>query len=253
MSTDKTLPDLAFDPSANILVRHVGLERQPLLIIDNVLKHPEDMVEYAAAHGDFQTPPETSYYPGLNGVLPTQYGPALVSALRPLLGRHFGIGQKEKLTYEGFYGLSLRSGLSLNALQRIPHFDSPKPFRLAMVHYFCGPPFKGTAFYRHRTTQFETVDRHRIDLYRQTVFAELDQARPVEGQAHTEQAFYDETDTVDARCNRLIVYRSNVLHSGCLNETPLSSDPRSGRLTANSFVEIYRSGTAEAELGKGDF
>ncbi len=40
--------------------------------------------------------------------------------------------------------------------------------------------------------------------------------------------------------NRLVVYRSHVLHSGLLGESRLSEDPAVGRLTANSFLEVAR-------------
>jgi len=40
--------------------------------------------------------------------------------------------------------------------------------------------------------------------------------------------------------NRLIVYRTHMLHSGLLNRAPLSADPAKGRLTANGFIEAAR-------------
>jgi hypothetical protein len=42
-------------------------------------------------------------------------------------------------------------------------------------------------------------------------------------------------DHVDLRFNRLVIYRSNVLHCALFDGTALSDDPRNGRLTANSF------------------
>ena len=48
------------------------------------------------------------------------------------------------------------------------------------------------------------------------------------------------TDSVDPAFNRLIVYRSHVLHAGLLDGIALSPDPRAGRLTANSFLSPKR-------------
>ncbi len=51
---------------------------------------------------------------------------------------------------------------------------------------------------------------------------------------------YEQTATVEARFDRMLVYRSRLLHFGRIDsETTLSSDPRRGWLTANVFVN-YR-------------
>ena len=48
---------------------------------------------------------------------------------------------------------------------------------------------------------------------------------------------FEEIARVDAKFNRMIVYRSRVLHSGSVNpQSGLSRDPRAGRLTANVFL-----------------
>ncbi len=239
LSMSPTFPDLTFNPRARIDARSVGDERMPLLVIDNVLQHPEQMVEFAVAHGNFAPPPKGSYYPGLNGALPPAYGRSLVSALRPLLAQIFGISEKERLSYEGFFGLSTLSGKQLEPLQTIPHFDSDNPRRLAMVHYFCGAPFRGTALYRHLPTGFETVDSRRVGRYRQHVFAELENA-PRHDYIEDETQHYIQIDCVPAQFNRLAVYSTTSLHSALLGGAPLTGDPRTGRLTANSFIEIHR-------------
>jgi len=239
LSMSQTFPDLTFNPRARIDARTVGEEKMPLLVIDDVLLHPEQMVAFAMAHGRFSPPPDGSYYPGLNGILPPQYGPSLVSALRPLLARLFGIGEKERLSYEGFFGLSTLPADRLQPLQTIPHFDSDNPRRLAMVHYFCGPPFRGTALYRHLPTGFESVDGRRVADYRRHVFSELE-TDPHHDYVDAETPHYIQIDHVPAQFNRLAVYSTTSLHSALLSGAPLSDDPATGRLTANSFIEIHR-------------
>ena len=42
---------------------------------------------------------------------------------------------------------------------------------------------------------------------------------------------------VEGVADRLVIYRGSLLHSGIIAPgTPLSADPRHGRLTANLFV-----------------
>lgn len=47
---------------------------------------------------------------------------------------------------------------------------------------------------------------------------------------------YDLIGKTEAALNRLIVYRSHVLHAPLLGLGGASADPRSGRLTANGFI-----------------
>ncbi len=230
------VPDLTFDPDARIQGRHIGGERQPLLVIDNVLKHPQAMVRYAAEHSVFRMPSEKSGYPGLNGDLPPDYGPELVRALRPILHQGFGIAETETLSFQGFFGLTTTPAAALRPLQRIPHGDSTNPYRLAMVHYFCGPPYRGTAFFRHVPTGFESVDHRRYDTYRNTVETELS---AVETPAYVDGSTprYEQIDHVDAVFNRLAVYRTTSLHSAMMGGGEFRADPATGRLTANGFIE----------------
>lgn len=230
-------PDLTFNPNARIQARYLGTERQPLLIIDNVLGRPADMVRYAIDRADFQPPPPGSYYPGLNGDLPADYGPALVRALRPLLAKGFGIPENVVMTHEGFFGLTTTPPGDLQPLQTVPHFDSSNPYRLAMVHYFCGAPYQGTAFFRHLPTAFESVDFRRFDAYRDQVEHEL--ATHDTPRAYVDRATprYQQIDYVEAVFDRLAVYRTTSLHAAVMSGAELAADPVSGRLTANSFIQ----------------
>ena len=230
-------PDLSFNPNARIQARYLGAEHQPLLVIDNVLSHPGDMVRYAVERADFRSPPPGSYYPGLNGDLPADYGPSLVRALRPLLAKGFGIPENAIMTHEGFFGLTTAAPGDLQPLQTIPHFDSSNPYRLAMVHYFCGAPYQGTAFFRHLPTAFESIDFRRFDAYRDQVEHEL--ATHDTPQAYVDRLTprYQQIDYVEAVFDRLAVYRTTSLHAAVMSGAELSADPASGRLTANSFIQ----------------
>jgi hypothetical protein len=231
------VPDLTFNPEARIQGRYIGKERQPLLVIDNVLKHPESMVRYAAEQSVFQTPSERSNYPGLNGDLPPNYAPELARALRPLLRQGFGIPETEDISCQGFFGLTTAQAGELRPVQCIPHSDSPNPYRLAILHYFCGQPYGGTAFFRHLPTGFESVDRQRYAYYRNTVENELAVFDTPLAYAGSSTPRYQQIDYVDAVFDRLVVYRTTSLHSGIMNDAELRTDPATGRLTANTFIE----------------
>jgi len=230
-SADRFTP--RFNAHARISARRIGREQQPLLIIDDVLQNPQEMVA-AAALANF-TRPENSAYPGLNAPAPQAYARALTEALRPLLHQGFGLPLKGTLTFFSFMGLTTLRPDEMQPLQRIPHFDSPDPYRLAVVHYFCDPAFGGTGFFRHQATGFETVTADRVAEFDRQAAAELRRGVP-EIYTGLQTPYFAPLDRVDAAFNRLIVYRNNCFHAALLGGAPLSDDPQQGRLTVNSFI-----------------
>jgi hypothetical protein len=229
-------PDLVvpLNPQARMEMRRVGRESHPLLIIDQVLTDPQALIE--VAKGAVYVKPDHTQYPGLNAPLPDAYARAIVPALRPMLQRGFGIPSHLPLTMFGFFALATAAPEDLQPIQKIPHHDSTDPFRIAMVHYLCHGK-GGTGFFRHQAT----VDARRRADYVTAASAELDQiGDSLTRHVNAETPHHDLIESADLVFNRLIIYRSHVLHSGLLEEAALSSDPTTGRLTANSFIDVAK-------------
>lgn len=220
----------------SVRLEHIGLERQPLMIVDNVLQDPQLMID-AARRAAFYAPEHTNY-PGINARLPEAYYQPLITALRGPLEAAFELPRSAHLSYFGFFALATTSARDAQAIQRIPHRDSTNPQRLAMVHYLCRGAFGGTGFFRHCSTGFESVDAAREHIYVSAAKRELENtAAGHAGFASERTMNYELIGQSPAVFNRLIVYRSHVLHSALLGEKAGSTDPARGRLTANGFVE----------------
>ncbi|CAN5472919.1 hypothetical protein BH10PSE4_BH10PSE4_26440 [soil metagenome] len=215
-----------------VQLRQVGGERQPLLVVDNVLQDPDAMIDAARA-AEFYTP-EHTHYPGLNAPLPEAYYRTVVTALRGPIEAAFGLPQAASLSYFGFFALATTGLADADPIQKIPHHDAPDPGRLAMVHYLCRGNFGGTGFFRHEATGFETVDARRNAAYVAAAQAELDAGEPVAFPSG-EMAHYAMIGEAEKVFNRLIVYRGHALHAALLDPEPGSADPALGRLTANGF------------------
>lgn len=236
MSTEAAGDALLLGRNIEVRLQHVGAERQPLLVVDDVLDAADAMIA-AACEADWYVPAHTNY-PGLNARLPQAYYQTVVTALRGPIEAAFGLSRAVRLSYFGFFALATLSPAEARPIQKIPHHDSPDPQRLAMVHYLCRGEFGGTGFFRHRSTGFESVDRMRRDRYVAAASTELAQGRGTRDSyaaAHLEH--YDLIGQADLVFNRLVVYRSHVLHSALLGSDTHSRDPARGRLTANGFIE----------------
>ncbi|MET3663663.1 DUF6445 family protein [Caulobacter sp. 1776] len=236
MSVAAAVKPLLLAPNISVRLRHVGQERQPLLVVDDVLADPWAMVDAARA-AEFYRPPHT-HYPGLNANLPEAYYRTVVTALRGPIEAAFDVSASAVLKFFGFFALATTPVEAATPVQTLPHLDAPDPDRLAMVHYFCRGAFGGTGFFRHQATGFESVDAARQDAYAAAVQAELAEGRTTFAGADTPG--YDLIDAVEAVFNRLIVYRGHVLHAGLLGRGGGAADPAIGRLTANGFIEAVQ-------------
>ena len=222
------------NPKAQVTLRRIGRDSSPVLVIDDVVLDPDALVEAAAA--STFTPPQVTYYPGLNAPLPRTYLETLLPVLRPSMARAFGVATDLPLVVSGFFALATQRLEDFGPWQKIPHYDQLQADHLAMLHYLCRDQAGGTAFFRHQATGYESVTQDRRDGYLATVTAELERdGDRLTGYAGPQTLNFDMLDSVEIRFNRLVLYPSNILHCALFEGARLSNDPRTGRLTANSF------------------
>lgn len=214
--------------------RRLGLEAQPLVVIDDFHPDPDALVEAACAQS---YAPRGKFYPGIRAAADPRHLAPCQDMLSEVLQGAFGYRSGAQLT-ECNYSLVTTPPASLLPMQRLPHYDGTAVQTIALLHYLCGPEHGGTSFYRHRATGFETITDDRFAPYRDTLQAEIDarggdvDARYFSG----DSAQFERIDRVAARFNRAVLYRGIVLHSGNIpDDFAFNRDPRGGRLTVNTF------------------
>lgn len=227
----------AANPARTVEVRRLGVEGEPLVVIDGMLLAPAAVVDEAAQARFAPLAPAGNYYPGHRAAASGEYLSTIIEAVRPLLAEVFGWAADAKAKASCHFSLVTLPPEDLNLGQRLPHIDSDDPGRLAILHYLCGPEHGGTAFYRHRATGLATVTPEHSKTYFATLRAELDRDGPPAA-AYLDGAtpLFEQLGRIDARFDRVIVYRGCLLHSGVVDSTRLSLDPRVGRLTVNTFL-----------------
>lgn len=231
--------DFALNPAPRAALHRIGREEEPVLVVDGVMRRPEALVDYAAREVRF-APAGTPQggYPGVRAPAPLNYVGALVRGLDPLVRRAFGLGAAALARAECNFSIVTAAPDALTPTQRVPHVDTYDGLQFAYLHYLCDARFGGTAFYRQRATGFETVTAERGAAYVAARDAAL--AGTAAGYIDGDTADYERIAAFEARFDRLLVYRSRLLHSGAIApDMPRVADPRAGRLTANIFV-AYR-------------
>jgi hypothetical protein len=225
---------LAEPRKAEVRVFQQGRERQKVIVIDDFAADPDGMVE--AARGlDWR--PIGQNFPGVRHPTP----PAMVAQARALL---MGLIQevfdlKDPLNrIESYYSLVTTPPEALQPIQRLPHFDGLGAQRIAMVHHLSRAERGATAFFRHRSTGFETIDAARLPAYNQAVNQALMRGGlPPAAYLNGDTPIYERIGRYEAKYNRLLIYRGDTLHGAeAPDALPLTDDPATGRFSVNTFI-----------------
>jgi hypothetical protein len=228
---------LNLHPEISIRKLTIGAEKAPLLVIDNFVADPDRLVRRAASRQFTQL---AGFYPGLRVEAPLSYQQLIIDRLGAVLFDYFQlVGASLKFTM-CHYSLVTTPADQLSLLQRIPHFDSLAGNALASIHYLFKGDLGGTAFYRHRKTGFEYIDESRRQAYVRSLESEHGGPNmPGPGYINGDTALFEQIAREEGVFNRMLVYRRNSLHSGCIDKDFIpDSDPASGRLSINSFIDV---------------
>jgi len=220
----------------NITTLSLGNTGEPLLVVDNFLANPDDLVEQATV-APFQ--PDTGQYPGVRAVAPAAFNRAIHAELSDAIRTTFGLARREFKAIDSFYSVVTTPPQHLNLLQQLPHFDRPERSDLASVYYLCSENYGGTAFYRHRSTGYEYIDAARRMPYLKKLDKELTEAPLPEPARYLDGStpLFECIGSSHAVFNRLILYRCTSLHSGCITSPPQPATKVSeARLTIASFL-----------------
>jgi len=224
----------SLNPRARPGVARIGAEGEPIFRVDDFFLTPQAIVEYAAAEAVFG--PGGQGYPGVRAGMPEMINHALIHALDPVITQIFGVRDGMALGLETSFAIVTRDNGDLQPAQRIPHFDVADPRALAIVIYLCKPGCGGTAFFRHRATGFETVSPERDEVYNRQLAQELAVTALPDRLPDARHPLYEQLHCVEPVFNRLVLYRSRLLHSAVPSDRPLTASPRDGRLTITSFL-----------------
>ncbi len=210
-------------------------KKSPLIVVDDFMPAPESFVTSASSCVHF-APPSTGY-PGLNARMEWATRTAMIDAVKPLLSEFFGFPGRSRLEVFDYYGLITKSGSDLTPLQAIPHYDFASDDVVVALLYLCDSRHGGTGFFYHKATGLSSITSATQTMYEACRDAELlaDQDKPRHiVTAPTDR--YGVLTSVDARFNRLVMYRASRLHSALATGEHKAVDPIRGRLTANLFI-----------------
>lgn len=221
-------------PGWQITHKTIGAEKEPLLIIDQFSPQPEAWVKFGAIQTYAKLAP---YYPGKRAPISQDYLQIHLPPLVPLLADVFGY-QKGVKPIEVFYSVVSTPPEHLLPMQRIPHFDGRGDQKLALLHYLCPASMGGTAFYRHRSTGFQTVPDAKYPAYKASLESDVAKhGMPDAEYFRGSNAIFERVGSCQAAFNRAVIYRGTNLHAIDIPEDfAFDPSPETGRLTINTFL-----------------
>ncbi len=221
-------------------VHEVGRSKSKIIVIDDFLTNAQGVVDVAAALPGF--PPENrTGYPGRRhqigpGDKASSYVMDILKAAGPLIQNHYDADSFR--IFEASFSLVTTPPEEMSPRQRIPHYDWDDPNYLAIMLHLHRVSHTGTAFYRHVASDLEQVRHDNVTEFRKRAQAEL--SIP-ESTGATLNTHYEQIFQVEGHFNRLVIYPGCLLHSGYFPpDFSYSGDPRTGRLTANVFIQTAK-------------
>jgi hypothetical protein len=230
--------ELDTHPDLSIRVEHVGAERIPLLVVDNLVDRPHDLVAHAAS--DCTLAPPSDMYPGLRAPAPKSYVEVLRKGLTKAINAAFALPDLELHSAISYLCVVTARPEELKPVQRMPHIDGTAANTFSTVHYLCSPTYAGTSLYRHRRTGYERIPDFRHDRYRSVLEQELSE-KPwaAHGYINGDTDMFERIASAQVAFNRMVLYPSNALHSADIGrDFAFHSDPRTGRFSVNSRMQM---------------
>lgn len=224
----------------NAQVVKIGEEESTVVVIDDFLERPRDLVEFAkqASFAPWPMAAERKGYPGVRAAAPENHAREMMAKLDGCIRESFCVPEDHQLKiHQETLNLMTVPEEELGPLQRAPHFDTSTPGLFAILLYLCDESHGGTGFYRHNSTGYEMITPERVENYLDHCYVEFNKYRRPKKYCSDSDDLFTRTGFVSAKFNRVAIYRGGILHSANIQDArSISNCAESGRLTANLFV-----------------
>ncbi len=231
-----------YTPNEKLKIATLNIGLHKVLMIDNFLKNPCQMIDYAAQCQFSLYPGYESKkgYPGIRAIAPQDYSFALTTFLEPIIKKEFGVPEHLDIRKSVCaFSLMTMQPQELGPLQRTPHFDSSTPHHIAVLLYLCDARHGGTAFYRHNSTGLDHITADTRENYLDIYYDEINTKRPKADYVGDSTDLFTKTGMVQAEFNRMVIYKGSMLHAPYIDTAiSIDSNPKTGRLTVNTFYDF---------------
>ncbi len=228
--------DLTLNPALHIQSIDIPDTQEQVFIIDDFLLDPEPVLHFAKKYAYFNpVGADGTFYPGIRDHMPAPY----TRVLAQLLNRDlypFTCGYGPQRVTKSMLSLITLGQSQLHDVQKMPHIDSSNHRAFASVHYLSSQPRGGTAIYKFKPTGTVQINQSNQDIVLSMIEQVKAHSHEHSGYINGDTSLFEKVVDIPERFNRLVIYKSNLLHSARLtHEQSISSSVEHGRLTVSSF------------------
>ena len=239
-----SLPTVEINPNLLIRIEQIA-DGHVCVIVDDFLKQPHDVVEFAASNADAFSTPKVGY-PGLLLNVSDDAMTDVYRFIRSRMGKQFSF-LKGGMGLSTFLSMATLQPDKLANLQRLCHTDPrdrmDRQNYAALVYLFENEALGGTGFYEwkereliEQATKLEFEDPAKALEFLKEHFATY--AKPACYITESNE-IAELTRKIPARFNRMIFYSGDVPHSAAIASPELlTKDFSKGRLTLNCFASV---------------
>ncbi|MEJ6532534.1 DUF6445 family protein [Pseudoalteromonas lipolytica] len=214
---------------------------ETVIIIDDFLHSLEPIYQFATETAYFQPfGSDGTLYPGKRDEMPAPYYRAFEQLINELLEQ--GIitsGENNLYLHRCKLSLVTQNADELNTLQRMPHIDSTDDKTFAAVHYLSAKEWGGTGIYKYRPDNIIKVTADNQNSVHKMIADTKKHSATHQGYLNETTELFEKVVNIEAKVNRLVIYKSNLLHSAALfNNKKYNNDINNSRLSISSFFRI---------------
>ncbi len=235
-----------FNPRPAIQIVPIS-EKQVCVVIDDFLREPQKIVDFAAAQRAQFVFDQGNFYPGPELSLSREIAIALdqffMQHARSALGARRNKGVSCRLS------MATLAPAQLHPLQRLCHRDAEvfppgESMGASVLYLFKDAALGGTSFY-HPKKPLDEI-RHLLQLANTVSNEELTALiNSAPAYMNASNDYFELVCTIPPAWNRAIFYSGTVFHAAQIERPELlSSDPAIGRLTMNGFFKFRLAGGA---------
>jgi hypothetical protein len=218
-------------------------ERHVCLVVDDALRNPDQLVEFAAERRAEFNSVDFSYYPGIYRMAPAELTGRLTDYFQSQARRRFDARRCLETTCR--FSMVTLPPEALHPIQWLCHrddvgLDARLSMQACVLYLFHDQDLGGTGFYVAARGTADTG----------ALFADARLISPSDfqikyglspGYMHEGNTWFRRIGGIAAKWNRLIFYDGGMLHASEITAPgKLSADPRNGRLTLNGFFTCRR-------------
>lgn len=229
-----------FNPQAKLRIQPL-FDGFQCIVIDDFLRHPQAIVDFATANQDRFRYDSDNHFPGIEMDMGKNFALNFEQYFMLELRRYFGV--RRQLGTACRISITNLAAEDLNPLQRLCHRDAESfppgvGMAAAVVYLFRDAALGGTGFYRPKQSIEKTRQLlHTTQLTTSSASNALLNTAPAYLSASND--YFELVQTIPAKWNRAIFYTGTVFHAAHITQAHrLSSEPNTGRLALNGFFKF---------------